>query len=285
MTTDHETTEAELIEKLLEQVEGGVSWYDGNGHLQTFEDFGDEARDRVTFFVRSRKGKPFEEADLFAYLKYMQIADLSAAHIPIRAVRRCGPIYIDLATRLSRCKTNLDGSADDEIITRVGAARSEVVNAMLATGGVSKDAAVAKATCEIFQILNDKFGSHTGFKHYWQACSRFPVDDSTDGSETKRDQDSQNFLQEIIQTLDSLELGMSSGPWKADVMDNVGKNWLIATLGTDDKNVDHIVTTDGVLASEAVSNPAADAQFLALVRTHWREISAAAKECVGESKR
>ncbi len=82
----------------------------------------------------------------------------------------------------------------------------------------------------------------------------------------------------IIQALDKLEREMSTGPFKSDTMANVGENWLIATFGTDHKNIDHILTTDHVHASEVRSNPEADAAFFALVRTHWPEISAAWKE-------
>lgn len=82
----------------------------------------------------------------------------------------------------------------------------------------------------------------------------------------------------IIQAIDKLETEMSSGPFKADTMEYVGENWLIATFGDDREGVGHILTTDRVHASEATSNPEADAAFFALVRNHWPEISAAWKE-------
>lgn len=83
----------------------------------------------------------------------------------------------------------------------------------------------------------------------------------------------------IIAELDALERRASTGPWKHDAMENVGKNWLIGIIncGLDrDSEAVHIITTDDVQG--ASSDPEADAQFIALVRNHWREISAAWQE-------
>ena len=171
MTTDHKTTEAELIEKLLEQLEEGVSWYDGNGHLQTFEDFGGEVRDRVTFFVRSRNGKSLDRPALYAYLKYMQIADLSAAHIPIGAVRRCDAIFDEFDSRIAKLATRQDGSEEDEILTRASAAWAEAKCAMVAER-VLADCAANKASKEIGVTLMRTFGIDEGWELYLKFIKR-----------------------------------------------------------------------------------------------------------------
>lgn len=82
----------------------------------------------------------------------------------------------------------------------------------------------------------------------------------------------------IIDAIDALEPKVSTGPWKADAVVNVGDNWLIAHCGygRDDKN--HLVTTDHVHASGMDGDPESDAAFIALVRNNWRAISAEYRE-------
>ncbi len=57
------------------------------------------------------------------------------------------------------------------------------------------------------------------------------------------------------------------GPWKSDIIDNVGGNWLIGFVldaGIDQENKKWIVTTDNLRASECVSGGAEeDTQFIA----------------------
>ena len=54
---------------------------------------------------------------------------------------------------------------------------------------------------------------------------------------------------------------------------NLGDNWMIAFLGMDPDCVgDHIVTTDGMHASEATSRPEIDAQLIPLLVNNARRI-------------
>lgn len=175
METEHNATTDKLIEELLQRLDNGVSWPDGRGHLEFFEAFGDEARERVTFFVLSRNGKPVDETVLFAYLKYMRIADSSAAHIPVEALRRCDPIFDDFANRVGRLATRSDGNEDDEVITRASAAWAEAVNAMIAER-VPEAAAAPKASREVCWALMHAFGNDKGFDLYEKAIKRFPVE-------------------------------------------------------------------------------------------------------------
>ena len=85
----------------------------------------------------------------------------------------------------------------------------------------------------------------------------------------------------IIQALDKLEREMTTAPFKACTVQNNSNEMMIASLGDDHQGFTHIVTTDyaanGVRPSDCNCDPEADAQFIALVRNHWREISEAWK--------
>ncbi len=60
---------------------------------------------------------------------------------------------------------------------------------------------------------------------------------------------------------------VSTGPWKADISENIGNNWLLGSFGQSEAGASWILTTDGVHCSEVESFDAeADAKFCALAR-------------------
>ena len=61
----------------------------------------------------------------------------------------------------------------------------------------------------------------------------------------------------------------STGPWKAHGESEVGKNWLIASVGEDADGCDHFVSTDKVCTSEYDGSADTDAKFIAAARTGW----------------
>lgn len=63
---------------------------------------------------------------------------------------------------------------------------------------------------------------------------------------------------------------LSSGPWKVECVEAgkifTGENWMIANLGEDHLGRSWYITTDGVRASQATSEPEADAKAI----VEWR---------------
>lgn len=60
----------------------------------------------------------------------------------------------------------------------------------------------------------------------------------------------------------------STPPWMADTVDNIGANWLIASLGNSQLDgLDHIVTTGHVHTSEFDGDPKHDSDFIVMART------------------
>lgn len=160
------------LDDLIQRLDEGVLWRDGRNCEHHFQGFDDEVRDRVACFLRTRNGKPFDEAELFAYLKYMRIADSSAAHIPIEALRRCDPIFDDFAARVASLTSGQEG---DEVATRTNSAWTEAVNAMIAER-VPRDTAAQNASSRVCGILIDAFRHDEGFRLYLEASKRFPIE-------------------------------------------------------------------------------------------------------------
>lgn len=71
-------------------------------------------------------------------------------------------------------------------------------------------------------------------------------------------------------------------PFKVDVMDNFGDNWLIADFGVDVDGKTYILTTDHVHASEYhifSEGPKADAELVAtLLNEHFTKLFAAGEQ-------
>lgn len=59
-----------------------------------------------------------------------------------------------------------------------------------------------------------------------------------------------------------LERQMSAGPWKVAQGPYDGSDWMIASLGADHNGIEWYITTDRVHASEATSEPEADARAI-----------------------
>lgn len=71
----------------------------------------------------------------------------------------------------------------------------------------------------------------------------------------------------LLDRLRDLHDTLSTGPWKADINENIGENWLIATMGY--SNLDeqtYILTSDRVRASEMDGDAKTDAEGLAELR-------------------
>ena len=71
----------------------------------------------------------------------------------------------------------------------------------------------------------------------------------------------------LLDRLKYLHDSLSTGPWKADINENIGKNWLVATMGY--SNIDeqtYILTTKNVRASELDGDAKTDAEGLAELR-------------------
>jgi len=71
----------------------------------------------------------------------------------------------------------------------------------------------------------------------------------------------------VLDRLIALNEQLSTGPWQADVIDNIGDNWNVATLGRssiDDQ--DYILTTRHVRASELNGDSKTDAEGIAELR-------------------
>ena len=73
-------------------------------------------------------------------------------------------------------------------------------------------------------------------------------------------------LERLVSEIETLLPLISTGPWKADIKENVGKNWLLASMGADRDGAQWILTTDHVHASELDGDAEADAKFCAAAR-------------------
>lgn len=84
-------------------------------------------------------------------------------------------------------------------------------------------------------------------------------------------------LIELAERVEGLHRKATTGPWKADVIENTGENWLIGTGYCDrDKVGDWIVSTDDVPCSEHNGADAQDdAEAIAEMRNLLPEIAAA----------
>lgn len=74
-----------------------------------------------------------------------------------------------------------------------------------------------------------------------------------------------------LQLLDEAQrLEPCTAPWRIDVIDNVGENWLLADLGEDMDCNHYILTTDEIHGSElSRSDPASDGAWMVWCRNHW----------------
>ncbi len=61
-------------------------------------------------------------------------------------------------------------------------------------------------------------------------------------------------------------LANNGNPWKVNTMKNVGADWLLASFGNDQNDVQWILTTDAVHASEYECDAESDARFCALAK-------------------
>lgn len=67
---------------------------------------------------------------------------------------------------------------------------------------------------------------------------------------------------------EALARGATTPPWKASPGEDIGKDWLIGSLGASGSDGhDWLVTTDGVHASELLGDAKTDAEFIAEART------------------
>ena len=73
-------------------------------------------------------------------------------------------------------------------------------------------------------------------------------------------------LDRLIAEAEILLPEISTYPWKADIRENCGENWLLASFGQSRKDAEWILTTDHVLCSELDGDAEADAKFCALSR-------------------
>ncbi len=80
--------DAALVEEWVARLDRGVVWRDGKGSAHYFECFADEVIESVATFIRSRKGEPFEEAALWAFVIDPRVVEASSLHLPIEAWRR-----------------------------------------------------------------------------------------------------------------------------------------------------------------------------------------------------
>ncbi len=61
-------------------------------------------------------------------------------------------------------------------------------------------------------------------------------------------------------------LADNSNPWRVNTIKSLGDDWLLASFGNDQNNVQWILTTDHVRASEYEGDAESDARFCALAR-------------------
>ena len=91
-------------------------------------------------------------------------------------------------------------------------------------------------------------------------------------------------LDRLLAEAEALLPLVSTGPWMADVKENIGKNWHIASFGASDTG-DWILTTDHIRCSEMESNDAeADAKFCALARNLMPLLIERYKVLVGQKR-
>lgn len=71
-----------------------------------------------------------------------------------------------------------------------------------------------------------------------------------------------------LKNLIELQEKATTGPWKMDVVKNIGDNWLIGSgFGRDDDGTEPILVTDGIRASELDTGLASDdVKFIAAAR-------------------
>lgn len=73
-------------------------------------------------------------------------------------------------------------------------------------------------------------------------------------------------LDRMLREMELLLDEVSTGPWKADIIENLGNNWHLAGFGESHNGGNWILTTDHVRCSEYNGDAEADAKFCALAR-------------------